>query len=59
LTPGSGIWDGKKSGSGMRDEHPRSFFQELRNRFLRLKILLKFFYAYPGSGNFFTLDSGW
>jgi hypothetical protein len=24
LTPGS--WIGKKSGSGIRDEHPRSFF---------------------------------
>jgi hypothetical protein len=25
---------GKKSGSGIRDEHPRSFFQELGNNFL-------------------------
>jgi hypothetical protein len=29
LTPGSGLE--KKSGSGIRDKHPRSFFRELRN----------------------------
>ncbi len=30
LTPGSGTRDGKKSGSGIRDEHPESDFLELR-----------------------------
>jgi hypothetical protein len=42
---------GKKSGSGIwiRDEKPGSYFRELRNNFLELKIL-KFFYADPGSG---------
>jgi hypothetical protein len=46
-----------KSGSGMRDEHPRSFFQELRSRFFGLKKMLqKFFDADPGYGIFF--DSG-
>jgi hypothetical protein len=38
----------KKSGSGIRNERPRSFFRELRNSFM-LKIL-KFF---------LTLDPGW
>ena len=35
LTPGSGIRDGRKSasGSGIRDEHPGSYFLELRNYF--------------------------
>jgi hypothetical protein len=28
-----GIRVGKKTGSGMNNEHPRSFFQELRNSF--------------------------
>jgi hypothetical protein len=40
LTPGSGM--GRKSASGIRDEQPRSYFLELRNRF--------FFDADPGSG---------
>ncbi len=32
LTPGSGIRiQGTKSGSGIRNEHPRSFVRELRN----------------------------
>jgi hypothetical protein len=43
---------GKKSGSGsgtrIRDEHSRSYFQELRP-FLGVKIF-KFFDANPGSG---------
>jgi hypothetical protein len=40
---------GKKSGSrsGMRDEHPGSYFRELRNNFSRVKIL-KFYDADPG-----------
>jgi hypothetical protein len=48
LIPGSG--SGKKSGFGfgIRDERPRSFFRELINSFIGLKIL-KFFYADPGS----------
>jgi len=32
LIPGYGM--GKKSGTGICDLHPRSFFHELRNRFL-------------------------
>jgi hypothetical protein len=48
---------GKKSRSGIRilDEHPRSYFRELRKQFFGLKIH-KFFDADPGSGNFLTLD---
>jgi hypothetical protein len=54
LTPGSGIWDRRKSasGSGIRDEQPGSYFLELRNHFFcffGVKIL-KFFYEDPGSG---------
>jgi len=30
---------GKKSGSGIRDEQPRSYFLELRNHFFGLKYL--------------------
>jgi hypothetical protein len=43
----------------IRDEHPRSFFRELRNNFLGSKIL-KFFDADPdpGSGMFLTPDPG-
>ncbi len=37
------------SGSGIRDEQPRSYFLELRNHFFGDKIL-KFFDADPGSG---------
>ncbi len=37
------------SGSGIRDEQPGSYFLELRNHFLGLKIL-KFFDVDPGSG---------
>jgi hypothetical protein len=32
LTPGSGM--GKKSGSGIRDEQPGSYFLELKRHFL-------------------------
>jgi hypothetical protein len=43
---------GKQSGSGIRDEHPGSYFRELRNIFFGL-IILKFFDAIrfldPGS----------
>jgi hypothetical protein len=46
---GSGIGKKSGSGSGIRDEKPRSYFLELRNHFLGLKIL-KFFDADPGSG---------
>ncbi len=44
----------------IRDRHPESYFQELRNNYFGLKIL-KFFYAYPdlGSGLFLIRDSGW
>jgi hypothetical protein len=37
------------SGSGIQDEQPGSYFLELRNHFLGVKIL-KFFDADPGSG---------
>jgi hypothetical protein len=37
------------SGSGIRDEQPGSYFLELRNHFVGVKIL-KFFDADPGSG---------
>jgi hypothetical protein len=42
----------------IRDEHPESYFRELRNKF-RVKIL-KFFDAVagPGSGIFLALGSG-
>jgi hypothetical protein len=52
--PGSGIRDRK-----IQDEHPRSYFRELRNNFFGLKIC-KFFDEEPdsGSGIFFTLDPG-
>ncbi len=56
FTPGSGIRDpgwvksqDPDQGSGIRVEQPRSYFLELRNHFLGLKIL-KFFDADPGSG---------
>jgi DNA topoisomerase VI subunit A len=51
---------GKKSGlSGIRDEHPRSFFQSLETVF-GLKII-KFFDADPDPGSriFLNLDPGW
>jgi hypothetical protein len=49
LTPGSGIWDGKKSGSvfRIRDEPPRSFFRE----FLELVKILKLSCADPDPGS--------
>jgi hypothetical protein len=58
LLPGFGIRDGKKSDSGIRDEHPRSFFLEFI-QFLGLKILILFDAdPDPGSGIFYTLDPG-
>ncbi len=33
LTPGSGIRDGQKIKIRIRDEHPESYFRELRNNF--------------------------
>ena len=44
LTPGFGIRDGRKSasGSGIRDEQPRSYFLELRNHFFLLFWVLKY-----------------
>ncbi len=60
LDPGSGMGKKSRSGSGIRvlDEHPESYFLELR-QFFGLKIL-KVFYADPdsGSGIFLTLDLG-
>jgi hypothetical protein len=43
----------------IQNEHPRSFFRELRNSFFGLKML-KFFDEDPdpGSGIFSTLDPG-
>jgi hypothetical protein len=48
------------SGSGIRDEQPRSYFLELRNHFFGVKIL-KFFDADPGSGleTVRIRDPGW
>jgi hypothetical protein len=37
------------SGIRIRDEHPRSYYRELRNKFYRLKIL-KFFDVDPDPG---------
>jgi hypothetical protein len=37
LIHGSGM--GKKSGSGIQDEHPGSYFPELRNNFLDYKYV--------------------
>jgi hypothetical protein len=46
----SGIWDGYKIKIRFSNEHPRSYFRELRN-----------IYADPdlGSGIYLTLDPGW
>jgi hypothetical protein len=53
---------GKKSGSesGIPDEQPESYFLELSNHFLGVKIL-KFFDADPGSGmvKIRIRDLGW
>jgi hypothetical protein len=46
--PGSGMGRKSASGSGIRNEQPGSYFLELRNNFLGVKIL-KFFYADRGS----------
>jgi hypothetical protein len=44
---------GKKSGSGVRDEHPGSYFRALRNNIFGLKILTYFDAdPDPGSGIF-------
>jgi len=51
------IRDGKKSGSGIRDEHPRNL--ETYKQFLGLEILKFFADPDPGSGIFFTLDPEW
>jgi hypothetical protein len=50
---------GKKSRSGIRNEHPESYFRELRNNYFGLKIL-KFLDADrdPGSEIFLIVDSG-
>ncbi len=61
LTPGSGMGRKSASGSGIRDEQPRSYFLELRNHFFGVKIL-KFFDADPGSGMETVVrirDPGW
>jgi hypothetical protein len=56
LDPGSGM--GKKIKIRIRDEHPGSYFRELRNKFW-LKILKLFdAVADPGSGNLFDPGSG-
>jgi hypothetical protein len=38
LDPGSGMGRKSRSGSEIRDEHPGSYFRELRNKFFRLTI---------------------
>jgi hypothetical protein len=55
-----GLGKKSRSRSGIRDEHPRLYFRELRKQFLGLKIL-KFFEADPdpGSGIILTLDPGY
>jgi hypothetical protein len=54
---GSGI--GKKSRSGIRDEHPGSYFPELRTQFFGLKKLQLFDAdPDPGSEIFLTMDPG-
>ncbi len=47
--PGSGMGNKSGSGSGIRDEHPISYFRQLRNNFLGVKIL-KFFDSDPDLG---------
>jgi hypothetical protein len=48
-----------RSGSGIWDEHPGSYFRELREN-VWLKILkLSDADTDPVSGIFFTLDPGW
>jgi hypothetical protein len=49
---------GGKSGSGIRDEHPRSLFQELSNSLLLGLKILKFFNADPDprSGIFYSSE---
>jgi hypothetical protein len=39
FTPGSEIWDGLKIKIRVRDQHPGSYFRELRNNILGLKFL--------------------
>jgi hypothetical protein len=43
LAPGFGIQDGYKIKIRIRDEHPGSYFRELRNNFFGLKMVLQFF----------------
>jgi hypothetical protein len=59
LTPGSGIWDGKKVRIRIRDEQPGSYFLELRNHIFGK--ILKFFDEDPRSGMEKTRihDAGW
>jgi hypothetical protein len=49
-----------RSGSEVRDEHPGSYFRELRGNFWGFEIL-KFFDADPDPGSeiFLTHDPGW
>ncbi len=51
-TPGSGMGNKSRSGIGIREEHPGSYFRELRNNFMEILIC--------GSGirNLFDLESG-
>jgi hypothetical protein len=53
------IRDGKKSGSGIRNKHPISYFQELVTIFW--VRIIKFFVADPdpGSGACLNRDPGW
>jgi hypothetical protein len=57
LTPGSGWGKNSRSGIRIRDEHPESYFRELRNNFW-VKIL-KFFDVGPDPGIFLIRDPGW
>ncbi len=48
--PGSGSGMVKKSGSGIQDEHPRSFFREVKKKFSGFQML-KFFEADSNRGS--------
>jgi hypothetical protein len=54
LTPGSGIWDGKKSGSGI------SILDHISKSLITVILGLKFFVADPdlGSGAFVAMEPG-
>ncbi len=56
LTPRSGMGNKARPGSGIRDEHPRSFFRELRKSFWVTNTYI--LWCGSRSGIFLTLDPG-